>query len=127
MLKRADVSLDGFMWGDNILGREGEIVAAIKAQRSELIEIPMKYTVRLCLIYLVIIINVDLCITIIKGNSSANKRNSNKSLVKNLIIGHVPDRGGRVNEELRQVNSNNDSNNRSHNSYSSKSYSKKKW
>ena len=65
--------------------------------------------------------------TIIKGNSSANKRNSNKSLVKNLIIGHVPDRGGRVNEELRQVNSNNDSNNRSHNSYSSKSYSKKKW
>ena len=59
---------------------------------------------------------------------TSNKRNSSKSLVKSLIIGHVPDRGGRVNEELRI--SNNEYNvgnvNKSVYKHNSKAYSKKK-
>lgn len=46
MLQRVDVTIQGFLWGDGVAGKEGEIVAAIQAQRRELSEFPCKYTVR---------------------------------------------------------------------------------
>ena len=45
MLTRVDVTIESFMWGENVIGREGEIVATIQTQRKELHEIPFKYTV----------------------------------------------------------------------------------
>lgn len=48
LLKRLDVTLESFMWGAETLGNEGEIVAAIHAQRQHLTEMPSKYTVCAC-------------------------------------------------------------------------------
>ena len=60
MLKRAAVSLDAFLWGESVVGREGEIVAAIKAQRSELIDLPTKYLV-LCVLFKIILFIIIGC------------------------------------------------------------------
>jgi Protein of unknown function (DUF2465) len=45
LLKRFDVTIRSFLWGEKGQGKEGEIVAAIKAQRDHLTKIPVKYTV----------------------------------------------------------------------------------
>jgi len=55
MLKRVDVTIQGFLWGENVAGKEGEIVAAIQAQRRELSEFPCKYSVSL---------GVDFCVSL---------------------------------------------------------------
>ena len=45
MLKRLDVTLQSFLWGEKALGKEGEIVAAIQAQRRFLHAEPYSYQV----------------------------------------------------------------------------------
>lgn len=45
LLKRFDVTIRSFLWGEKGQGKEGEIVAAIRAQRDQLSEEPTKYTV----------------------------------------------------------------------------------
>ena len=45
LLKRFDVTIRSFIWGEKGQGKEGEIVAAIKAQRDHLTKTPDKYTV----------------------------------------------------------------------------------
>ena len=44
LLKRLDVTIKSFLWGDKAQGKEGEIVAAIKAQRENISEAPTRYT-----------------------------------------------------------------------------------
>ena len=44
LLKRLDVTIKSFLWGDKAQGKEGEIVAAIKAQRENIAEAPTRYT-----------------------------------------------------------------------------------
>lgn len=46
LLKRLDVTIETFLWGEKAQGREGEIVAAIKGQRSHLVEEPLIYTLQ---------------------------------------------------------------------------------
>jgi hypothetical protein len=45
LLQRLDVTIRSFLWGEKGQGKEGEIVAAIMAQRDHLSEMPVKYTV----------------------------------------------------------------------------------
>lgn len=52
MLTRVDVTVESFMWGENVIGREGEIVATIQTQRKELSEVPFKYTVSIYCLFL---------------------------------------------------------------------------
>jgi hypothetical protein len=46
LLKRLDVTIQSFLWGEKAVGKEGEIVAAIQEQRATLSEYPTPYTVR---------------------------------------------------------------------------------
>ena len=46
LMKRLDVTIQSFLWGEKGQGKEGEIVAAIRAQREYLSEIPIRYNVR---------------------------------------------------------------------------------
>lgn len=62
MLKRVDVTIQGFLWGANIAGKEGEIVTAIQAQRRELSEFPCQYSVCVSVIYLMMYCNVWFCL-----------------------------------------------------------------
>ena len=43
LMKRLDVTIESFLWGDKAQGKEGEIVAAIKEQRNHLSESTTKY------------------------------------------------------------------------------------
>jgi len=45
IMKRLDVTIQSFLWGEKAIGKEGEIVAAIQAQRQHLHESPTRYTV----------------------------------------------------------------------------------
>ena len=46
LMKRLDVTIQSFLYGEKGQGKEGEIAAAIKAQRLFLSEIPTRYSVR---------------------------------------------------------------------------------
>lgn len=100
MLKRADVTLQGFLWGENVAGKEGEIVAAIQAQRKQLSEQPFKYSVDD-----IFSAPRSLLSEFTRSVSTSASVTNNRSFVKTLIIGSVPDRGGRVSEStLRNTN-----------------------
>ena len=45
LLKRLDVTIQSFLWGTSVKGKEDEILAVINAQRQHLTEIPTHYTV----------------------------------------------------------------------------------
>ncbi len=45
LMKRLDVTIQSFLWGERAQGKEGEIVAAIQEQRKHLVEAPTYYTV----------------------------------------------------------------------------------
>lgn len=90
MLTRCDVTLKSFMWSPNVNAdklREAEI--ALKQRRSQLREDPKT-------------IDVDSIFLVndkqIKEQYQSVSRASKPSLVKQITIGNVPDRGGRVTE-----------------------------
>jgi len=71
-MKRLDVTIQSFLWGEKAIGKEGEIVAAIQAQRQHLHESPTRYTVRNCICMLcpqvpshLLILNM--CILVVDG------------------------------------------------------------
>lgn len=45
IMKRLDVTIQSFLWGEKAIGKEGEIVAAIQAQRQHLRDSPTQYSV----------------------------------------------------------------------------------
>jgi hypothetical protein len=89
LMKRLDVTIQSFLWGEKAQGKEGEIVAAIKAQRMNLKEAAMAYGTQDAL---------AAPMTIIHEHSKRVTDSVGTSLVKTVIIGAVPDRGGRANE-----------------------------
>lgn len=46
LLKRLDVTIKSFLWGEKAQGKEHEIYVAIQAQRKYLNEEPTTYSVR---------------------------------------------------------------------------------
>jgi hypothetical protein len=118
LLKRLDVTMQSFAWSKQVQGKEEEVLAAISAQRSEFKDEPVSYTVCifffnfsifLMLTKLVDAIGAPISLAYehskrVDGGSgqrsaqgTASKRLSH-SLVKTIIIGSVPDRGGRVSQ-----------------------------
>jgi len=89
LMTRLDVTIQSFLWGERSHGKEGEIVAAIQAQRQHLTEVPPRYTVDDALLAPV---------SLLHEHAKRVVDTSGKSLVKTVIIGSVPDRGGRANE-----------------------------
>ena len=89
LMKRLDVTIQSFLWGEQAQGKEGEIVAAIQAQRKHLQEEPMHYSFEDAR---------AAPVSLLHDHSKKVTDQSGKSLVKTVIIGSVPDRGGRANE-----------------------------
>lgn len=92
LMKRLDVTIQSFLWGEKAQGKEGEVVAAIQAQRRHLTEEPCVYSVDDALHAPISLLHEHS--KRVTDQSSRGK----KSLVKTVIIGHIPDRGGRANE-----------------------------
>jgi uncharacterized membrane protein YgcG len=91
LMKRLDVTIESFLWGEKAQGKEGEIVAAIKAQRDNLSEVPTKYSV--------LGDSVSAPISLLQEMSKkVTDTCGQKSIIKSVIIGAVPDRGGRAGE-----------------------------
>ena len=121
MLKRVDVSLEGFLWGENVIGKEGEIVAAIQSQRQQLSEIPYRYSINDAL-YAPKNLLVEFTRSVSTGHTTS--ASTRKSLVKTLIIGSVPDRGGRVDVNINNRNTSSSSNSNSSSKYNSSNSNK---
>jgi hypothetical protein len=92
LMKRLDVTIQSFLWGEKAQGKEGEVVAAIQAQRRHLSEQPTQYFVEDCLQAPVSLLHEH------SKRVTDTGSKSKKNLVKTVIIGHIPDRGGRANE-----------------------------
>ncbi|XP_045464479.1 protein FAM98A isoform X1 [Harmonia axyridis] len=90
LLTRLDVTIQSFQWSDRVKGKEGYFQSYHKDERKKLCGQP----------------NVDLShllaartdLVIIEKTSSANVRKNTKTSIQKVIIGKVPDRGGRTNE-----------------------------
>lgn len=52
LVKRLDVTIQSFLWGEQVQGKESEIVAAIQAQRKRLQVEPNNYSVRIACIWM---------------------------------------------------------------------------
>lgn len=91
LLKRLDVTIQSFLWGEKAQGKENEIAAAINAQRKYLTEEPSKYTLN-------DVFNAPVSLMHEHTKKVTETSGKKKSLVKTIIIGAVPDRGGRANE-----------------------------
>ncbi len=89
LLTRLDVTIQTFLWGERSQGKEGEIVAAIQAQRKHLTEQPHRYSLEDVF---------EAPVSLLHEHAKRVVDSSGKSLVKTVIIGAVPDRGGRANE-----------------------------
>lgn len=89
LIKRLDVTIQSFLWGEQAQGKEGEIVAAIQAQRKHLQAEPTRYSYSDA---------QEAPLSLLHEHSKRVTDQSGKSLVKTVIIGSVPDRGGRANE-----------------------------
>lgn len=92
LMKRLDVTIQAFLWGEKAQGKEGEVVAAIQAQRRHLTEQPTSYSVEDALRSPISLLHEHS-----KRVTDTGSRGK-KNLVKTVIIGHIPDRGGRANE-----------------------------
>lgn len=46
LIKRLDVTIQSFIWSDQVKGRKDEVLSAIKVQRENIVEEPTRYTVR---------------------------------------------------------------------------------
>ena len=91
LLKRLDVTLQSFLWADRAVGREGEIAAAIQSQRSTLSETPKSFSMQDALQA-----PASLIAECSERVTQSHAGILNRSLVKSVLIGPVPDRGGRA-------------------------------
>lgn len=93
LLKRLDVTIQSFLWGASVQGKEDEILAVINAQRKYLTETPTHYKIEDALAAPVSLIN--------EHTKKVTGGGNNGNLVKNILIGHVPNRGGKPLSEER--------------------------
>ncbi|KAK9881570.1 hypothetical protein WA026_016445 [Henosepilachna vigintioctopunctata] len=90
LLTRLDVTVQSFQWSDRTKGKEDYFEKIYKEQRQHLTPDP----------------DVDIAsllaarddVAIIEKTSSSNVRKNTKTSIHKVIIGQVPDRGGRTNE-----------------------------
>ncbi|KAG7206779.1 hypothetical protein KM043_000693 [Ampulex compressa] len=91
LLKRLDVTVQSFLWSDSIKTREAELNAKYNSIRKILYEVP---NVRIAHL---LAARDDLAS--IEKTSNAIVRKNTRSKINSVIIGAVPDRGGRPYEQ----------------------------
>jgi len=87
LLKRLDVTVGSFLWGDKAKGHEEDISASIHSLQ-EALGVRSAFSV-----YHVFVARDDL---LILNKASSKDPKKSVSVLKTLLIGKVPDRGGRV-------------------------------
>ncbi|XP_063229367.1 protein FAM98A [Bacillus rossius redtenbacheri] len=91
LIKRLDVTIQSFQWSDRVKNKEDQIASLFLSKRKALTVEP----------------DVDLSdllaarddLAIIEKTSSASVRKNTQSSINKVIIGRVPDRGGRPSEQ----------------------------
>ena len=86
LLKRCDVTIQSFLWGNKTQGQEGTIIGAIESKRELMLDEPAP-------------IAVDSVLTITGAEFDAllqrlTQHKNHRSAMKAVVIGSVPDRGG---------------------------------
>ncbi|KAG7167490.1 FAM98A-like [Homarus americanus] len=90
MIKRLDVTIQSFQWSDKAKMRENDLTKAFRMRRDQMKEEPSVS------IGDMLAAREDLAV--LEKTSNASVRKQTKSSLNKIIIGRVPDRGGRVNE-----------------------------
>ncbi|KAK9510079.1 hypothetical protein O3M35_004940 [Rhynocoris fuscipes] len=91
LLKRLDVTIQSFQWSERMKGRENEIASIFSPKRNALSTNPE--------VKLSDILAARNHLAFIEKTSNANVRKNTQSSVNKVIIGRVPDRGGRPSEQ----------------------------
>ncbi|XP_077537808.1 protein FAM98A [Haemaphysalis longicornis] len=91
LIKRLDVTIQSFKWAERLKGMEDKIMAAYQPRRR-LMEAEPSVSVGH-----VLAAREDL--TMLEKTSGAGVRKNTKSAVNRVLIGNVPDRGGRPEEQ----------------------------
>ncbi|KPJ16343.1 Protein FAM98A, partial [Papilio machaon] len=91
LISRLECTIQSFEWSDRLKGKKDQIQAIYRPKREQM---KVKPEVKLCdfLAARTSLLHVD-------KTSSANVRKNTQSEVNKVIIGQVPDRGGRPNEQ----------------------------
>lgn len=91
LLKRLDVTVQSFLWSDRLKSKENEVMTCYKSKRDGMTSEPDVSIAQL------LAAREDLAI--LEKTSSATVRKNTRSKVNTVIIGAVPDRGGRPYEQ----------------------------
>ncbi|KAJ8681773.1 hypothetical protein QAD02_017565 [Eretmocerus hayati] len=87
MLKRLDVTVNSFAWSDRIRPKEGELNKCYHVKRDAMARDPD--------VTLAHLLSARDDLAIIEKTSNASVRKNTRSSINSVIIGAVPDRGGR--------------------------------
>ncbi|KRT82734.1 hypothetical protein AMK59_3513 [Oryctes borbonicus] len=90
LLKRLDCTIQSFQWSDKMKGKDEMITSVYTEKRKQLRVEPN--------VSMSDLISAREDLAIIEKTSSASVRRNTKSAINRVIIGNVPDRGGRTNE-----------------------------
>ncbi|XP_067011250.1 protein FAM98B [Anabrus simplex] len=91
LIKRLDVTIQSFQWSERVRQREDEIAALFLQRRKGLVLEPD--------VHLSDLLAARDDLAIIEKTSSASVRKNTQSAINKVIIGRVPDRGGRPSEQ----------------------------
>ncbi|XP_021931473.1 protein FAM98A-like isoform X2 [Zootermopsis nevadensis] len=91
LIKRLDVTIQSFQWSERVKNQEDQIAALFMTRRKSMCALPD--------IHLSDLLAAREDLAIIEKTSSASVRKNTQSAVNKVIIGRVPDRGGRPNEQ----------------------------
>lgn len=91
LLKRLDVTVQSFLWSDRLKSKETEVMTCFKSKRDAMSREPGVSIAHL------LAARED--IAILEKTSNASVRKNTRSQVNKVIIGAVPDRGGRPYEQ----------------------------
>ena len=93
LLQRLDVTVQSFLWSDKVQGREDEVLAAVAHKRRGLVAAPSAIVPEDAFAA-----GGELTALHSRRITDAGSAGLRSSIVKGVIIGDVPDRGGRVGE-----------------------------
>ncbi|KAL1124809.1 hypothetical protein AAG570_001430 [Ranatra chinensis] len=91
LLKRLEVTIQSFQWSDRTRGKEDEIVSVYGQKKNALKPDPK--------VQLSDLLAARQHLAVIEKTSNSNVRKNTQSSVNKIIIGNVPDRGGRPSEQ----------------------------
>ncbi|XP_063608002.1 protein FAM98A-like isoform X3 [Penaeus indicus] len=90
LIKRLDVTVQSFQWSNKAKMRENDLVKAFRSRRDQLTEIPSVSVGDM------LAAREDLAV--LEKTSNASVRKATKTPLNKVLIGKVPDRGGRAHE-----------------------------